>query len=159
MPESLKGRQGGQPVSETPVAVMIAGTAMVAIKCISVLLILGELGFSGLREFVTTSAQTWDSTLILLAGLVVLWLQIRCGFAVIGGRNWGRWGYVACQLIVVCYLLLATVGSFLPEVFTVEGETHSQIFHRLILQKVPDSVIILLLFLPAASRRFFAARN
>jgi hypothetical protein len=138
---------------------MVAGTAMVAIKCISVLLVLGELGYAGLREFVSTSAQAWDSTLIFLAGLVVLCLQIYCGFAVIRGRNWGRWGYVACQFCVVCYLLLATIGSFLPEVFTVEGETPSQILHTLILQKIPDAVILALLFVPPASRRFFAGGN
>lgn len=71
----------------------------------------------------------------------------------------GRWGYVVCQCIVVLYLLLATIGSVFPEVFTVEGETSGQILHVLILQKIPDVVILALLFVPTASRRFFAARK
>ncbi len=156
MSDRLNSKKGTKPASDAPVPVMIAGTAMVAIKCISVLLVLGELGYGGLQEFVSTSAQAWDSTLIFLAGLVALCLQIYCGFAVIRGRNWGRWGYVACQFAVVSYLLLATIGSFLPEVFTVEGETNGQILHTLILQKIPDVVILALLFIPSASRRFFA---
>lgn len=65
---------------------------------------------------------------------MLLCLQISCGFAVMRGRNWGRWGYVVCQCIVVLYLLLATIGSVFPEVFTVEGETSGQILHVLILQ-------------------------
>ncbi|WP_258057652.1 YbjO family protein, partial [Serratia marcescens] len=55
--------------------------------------------------------------------------------------------------------LLATIGSVFPEVFTVEGETSGQILHVLILQKIPDVVILALLFVPAASRRFFTARK
>ncbi|CAI1521932.1 Inner membrane protein ybjO [Serratia quinivorans] len=159
MSDMLNSRQGIRMNSDAPVPVMVAGTAMVAIKCISVLLLLGELGGDGAQEFVSTSAQAWDSTLIFLAGLLLLCLQISCGFAVMRGRNWGRWGYVACQCLVVGYLLLATIGSFLPEVFTVEGETSSQILHVLILQKIPDVVILALLFVPATSRHYFAARN
>lgn len=82
----------------------------------------GRTGVDGAQEFVNTSAQAWDSTLIFLAGLMLLCLQISCGFAVMRGRNWGRWGYVVCQCIVVLYLLLATIGSVFPEVFTVEGK-------------------------------------
>ncbi|HEJ9030152.1 DUF2593 family protein [Serratia sp. Lou2A] len=159
MSDMLKSGQGMRSTSDAPVPVMVAGTAMVAIKCISVVLLLGELGVDGAQEFVSTSAQAWDSTLIFLAGLMLLCLQISCGFAVMRGRNWGRWGYVACQCIVVLYLLLATIGSVFPEVFTVEGETSGQILHVLILQKIPDAVILALLFVPAASRRFFAARK
>ncbi|CAI0996549.1 Inner membrane protein ybjO [Serratia rubidaea] len=157
MSEMLKSKQGTlRAQTDVPVAVLIAGTAMVAIKCISILLLLGELGLSGLQEFVSTSAQAWDSTLIFLAGIVMLCLQIYCGFAVIRGKNGGRWGYVLCQALVVGYLLLATIGSVFPEVFTVDGETNTQIMHTLILEKIPDMVILGLLFLPAASRRYFA---
>jgi hypothetical protein len=159
MSDMLNSRQGMRTTSDAPVPVMVAGTAMVAIKCVSVLLLLGELGVDGAQEFVSTSAQAWDSTLIFLAGLLLLCLQISCGFAVMRGRNWGRWIYVICQCVVVGYLLLATIGSFLPEVFTVEGESSGQILHELILQKIPDVVILALLFIPAASRRFFAARH
>ncbi|HGE8491791.1 TPA: YbjO family protein [Serratia marcescens] len=159
MSDMLKSGQGMGSTSDAPVPVMVAGTAMVAIKCISVVLLLGELGVDGAQEFVNTSAQAWDSTFIFLAGLMLLCLQISCGFAVMRGRNWGRWGYVACQCIVVLYLLLATIGSVFPEVFTVEGETSGQILHVLILQKIPDVVILALLFVPTVSRRFFAARK
>ncbi|MDT3251204.1 DUF2593 family protein [Serratia sp. root2] len=159
MSDMLNSRQGMRSTSDAPVPVMVAGTAMVAIKCISVLLLLGELGVDGAQEFVSTSAQAWDSTFIFLAGLLLLCLQISCGFAVMRGHNWGRWCYVICQCLVVGYLLLATIGNFLPEVFTVEGETSSQILHVLILQKIPDALILALLFVPVTSRRYFAARH
>lgn len=117
----LKSGQGMGSTSDAPVPVMVAGTAMVAIKCISVVLLLGELGVDGAQEFVNTSAQAWDSTLIFLAGLMLLCLQISCGFAVMRGRNWGRWGYVVCQCIVVLYLLLATIGSVFPRCLPWKG--------------------------------------
>ncbi|MFI8417778.1 YbjO family protein [Serratia sp. NPDC078593] len=160
MSDRLNSRQkttAGQPAA--PVSVMVAGTAMVAIKCISVLLLLGELGFAGTREFVSTSAEAWDSTLIFLAGLLVLCVQVSCGFAVMRGRNWGRWGYLACQGIVVGYLLLAAIGNFLPEVFILNGEGHKQKLHTLLFERMPDLVILTLLFLPVASRRYFAAQR
>lgn len=76
MSEMLKSKQGTlRAQTDVPVAVLIAGTAMVAIKCISILLLLGELGLSGLQEFVSTSAQAWDSTLIFLAGIVMLFTR------------------------------------------------------------------------------------
>ncbi|MBI3309716.1 MAG: DUF2593 family protein, partial [Serratia liquefaciens] len=57
MSDMLNSRQGMRTTSDAPVPVMVAGTAMVAIKCISVLLLLGELGVDGAQEFVSTSAQ------------------------------------------------------------------------------------------------------
>lgn len=105
MSEMLKSKQGTlRAQTDVPVAVLIAGTAMVAIKCISILLLLGELGLSGLSEFVSTSAQAWDSTLIFLAGIVMLCLQIYCGFAVMRGKMAGagamwsvrRWWWAIC---------------------------------------------------------------
>lgn len=155
----LTSRQEMRPTSDTPVPVMVAGTAMVAIKCVSVLLLLSELGVEGALDFVNTSAQAWGSTFIFLAGMMLLYLQISSGFEVMRGRKRGRWGYLACQCVVVCYLLLATIGSVLPEMFTVEGETSGQILQLLILHKIPDVVILALLFVPATSRRFFSLRN
>ncbi len=90
---------------------------------------------------------------------MLVFLEICCAFSVVRGRNWARWVYLVCQCIVVLYLLLATIGSVFPEVFTVEGETSGQILHVLILQKLPDMLVLALLFVPTASRRFFAARK
>ena len=108
MSDMLKSGQGMGSTSDAPVPVpvMVAGTAMVAIKCISVVLLLGELGVDGAQEFVNTSAQAWDSTLIFLAGLMLLCLQISCGFAVMRGRNWGAgamWSASASWCFTCCW--------------------------------------------------------
>ena len=66
----------------------------------------GRTGVDGAQEFVNTSAQAWDSTLIFLAGLMLLCLQISCGFAVMRGRNWGAgamWSASASWCFTCCW--------------------------------------------------------
>lgn len=51
------------------------------------------------------------------------------------------------------------VGGFAgygyPELFSIPGESKREIFHSLMLQKLPDMLILMLLFVPSTSRRFF----
>ena len=68
-----------------------------------------------------------------LAGLMLLCLQISCGFAVMRGRNWGRWGYVVCQCIVVLTCCWPPSAAFSPGVYR-GRETSGQILHVLIPQ-------------------------
>ncbi|MWL73630.1 DUF2593 family protein, partial [Escherichia coli] len=42
-----------------------------------------------------------------------------------------------------------------PELFSIPGESRQEIFKTLVMQKLPDMLVLLLLFVPAASRRFF----
>ncbi|MFV5023295.1 YbjO family protein, partial [Escherichia coli] len=42
-----------------------------------------------------------------------------------------------------------------PELFSIPGESKREIFHSLMLQKLPDMLILMLLFVPSTSRRFF----
>ncbi|WP_315707704.1 YbjO family protein [Brenneria uluponensis] len=138
-----------------PVAVMVAGTAIIATRCVSVFLIVGELGLSGLLGWLRHSAETWDSTLILLAAVLVICVEIRCGFAVLAGINWGRWCYLACQCLVTLLMAIALLADVLPPIFHFHGDGHAAMLNQLLLQKVPDFLVILLLFIPRRSQRFF----
>ncbi|MBJ7220490.1 MULTISPECIES: YbjO family protein [unclassified Brenneria] len=138
-----------------PVPVMVAGIAIIATRFLGVLLLVWELGLSGLGDWIGSSAQSWDSTLIFLLSLVVVCAEVRCGFAVLTGANWGRWGYVICQCLVVPYMLLASVSDYFPAIFHITGDDHVAVLHQLLLQKIPDLLVIVLLFLPRRSRRFF----
>jgi len=74
------------------------------------------------------------------------------------GSNAGRWGYVATQIVVLLYMLMASVGWIYPEIFSIPGENNAQIIHHTLLQKLPDVLVLLLLFVPASSRAFFRSR-
>ncbi|MBJ6035255.1 DUF2593 family protein, partial [Salmonella enterica subsp. enterica serovar Bovismorbificans] len=37
----------------------------------------------------------------------------------------------------------------------IAGESRREILHTLVMQKLPDMLVLLLLFVPASSRRFF----
>ncbi|SLM62961.1 MULTISPECIES: YbjO family protein [Dickeya] len=138
-----------------PVAVMVAGSAIIATRCLSVMLTISELGISGFGGWLSSSARQWDSTLVLLAALLVLCVEIRCGFAVLSGVNWGRWCFLLTQCLVTVYMLLASLLEFLPPVFHVSGDGAGEVLNQLFMQRLPDFLLILLLFIPRRSQRFF----
>lgn len=154
MSETLKN-----PVlSATPVPVTVAGIAIIATRCLSVLMLANELGYDELANFVHRSAQAWDATLIFIASQLIFLFELRCAFTLMRGSNRGRWGYVATQVIVLIYMLLASVGWIYPEIFSIPGESNAQIIHHTLLQKVPDALVLVLLFVPSSSRAFFRRR-
>lgn len=154
MSETLKN-----PVlSATPVPVTVAGIAIIATRCLSVLMLANELGYDELANFVHRSAQAWDATLIFIASQLIFLFELRCAFTLMRGSNRGRWGYVAIQVIVLIYMLLASVGWIYPEIFSIPGESNVQIIHHTLLQKVPDALVLVLLFVPSSSRAFFRRR-
>ncbi|MDI9222963.1 YbjO family protein [Pantoea sp. EA-12] len=154
MSETLKNTV----LTSAPVAVMVAGIAIIATRCLSVLMLANELGYDEIANFVHRSAQAWDSTLIFIASQLIFLFELRCAFTLMRGSNRGRWGYVATQVIVLAYMLMASVGWIYPEIFSISGETNAQIVHHTLLQKVPDLMVLLLLFVPASSRAFFRGR-
>ena len=154
MSETLKNAMA----SSTPAPVMVAGIAIIATRCLSVLMLANELGFEEIVNFVHRSAQAWDSTLIFIASQLIFLFELRCAFTLMRGSNRGRWGYVFTQVIVLIYMLMASVGWIYPEIFSIPGESNAQIVHHTLLQKVPDLMVLLLLFVPATSRAFFRHR-
>ncbi|AIR86844.1 MULTISPECIES: YbjO family protein [Erwiniaceae] len=154
MSETLKNAMA----NSTPAPVMVAGIAIIATRCLSVLMLANELGYDEIANFVHRSAQAWDSTLIFIASQLIFLFELRCAFTLLRGSNRGRWGYVVAQIIVLGYMLMASVGWIYPEIFSIPGETNAQIIHHTLMQKVPDALVLLLLFVPASSRAFFRAR-
>ncbi|EEQ13864.1 hypothetical protein yfred0001_39690 [Yersinia frederiksenii ATCC 33641] len=137
--------------------VLIAGTAIIATRFIGVVLLVAELGWSGTGSFIDESLQTWGSGFVFTASVLLLLLEIVCGVAVCLRQNWARWSYLLCQLLVIVYLLMVSLDwlSLDVDVFRVEGDTGAEILHSLLLQKIPDVVIIGLLFFPW--HRYFRA--
>ncbi len=141
--------------SPAPVSVTVAGRAIIATRCLSVVLLVNELGYDNIADFVHRSTQAWDSTLIFIASQLIFFIELRCALVLMRGSNCGRWGYVATQLIVSAYMWSASMGWVYPEIFSIDGESNAAIIHALIMQKFPDVLILLLLFVPVSSRDFF----
>ncbi|URQ62013.1 YbjO family protein [Pantoea alhagi] len=143
---------------QAPVPVMIAGQAIIATRCISVLLLVNELGYDGIADFIHRSAQAWDSTLIFVASQMLFFIELRCALTLMRGSRRGRLLYALSQAVVLLYLWAASIGWIYPEIFSISGASNGEIFHRLILHKSPDLLVLLMLFLPASSRQFFQRR-
>lgn len=138
-----------------PVAVQMTGAAIIATRCLGVLMLAVNLGPEGIRSFIETSASSWDLTLLCLLGLALLCLELRCGLGLLNGRNRGRWCYLFCQLSGAGYLFFASWQGFYPEMFVLAGDTPLQILGQLLMHKLPDVLMIGLLFVPVTSRGFF----
>ncbi|XTZ40568.1 YbjO family protein [Salmonella enterica] len=135
--------------------VQVAAIAIIIIRCVDFLMVFDMLGLRGIVEFVQRSAQTWSLTLVFLASLLVVFIEIFCAFSVLKGRGWARWLYLATQIAASGYLWAASLGYGYPELFSIAGESRREIFHSLVLQKLPDLLVLFLLFVPSPSRRFF----
>ncbi len=119
-------------------------------------MILNLLGLQGLNEFIHRSVQTPEPD----AGLprqppALVFIEIWCAFSLVKGRNWARWIYLLTQIIAAGYLWAASLGYGYPELFSIPGESKREIFHSLVMQKLPDLLVLTLLFVPANCRRFF----
>ena len=144
-------------LDSAPVPVTVAGIAIIATRCLSVLMLANELGYSELANFVHRSAQSWDATLIFIASQLIFLFELRCAFTLMRGSNRGRWGYVATQIVVLIYMLFS-LGGIYPEIFSIDGDNNVQIIHHTLAQKIPDLLVLMLLFVPASSRAFFRKR-
>ena len=127
-----------------PALVQVAAFAIILIRGLDLLMILNLLGLQGLNEFIHRSVQTWNLTLVFLGRL-----------SLVKGRNWARWIYLLTQIIAAGYLWAASLGYGYPELFSIPGESKREIFHSLVMQKLPDLLVLTLLFVPANCRRFF----
>ncbi|WP_420244069.1 YbjO family protein [Citrobacter sedlakii] len=138
-----------------PALVQVAALAIIMIRCLDVLMIFNTLGIRGLGEFIHRSVQTWSLTLVFLSSLVLVFIEIWCAFSLVKGRNWARWIYLLTQVTAADYLWAASLGYGYPELFSIAGESKREILHTLVMQKLPDMLVLCLLFVPATSRRFF----
>ena len=152
-------REGkGMPESSVPVPVLVGAIAIIATRLLSVILQIEDAGVEGITSFVYRSAQAWDSTLIFIASQFIFFFELRCAVALMRGRNWARWGFVAAETVALLYMFCASMGWIYPELFSINGENSAQVIPLLMVQKLPDLVLVFLLFVPAGSRQFFRQR-
>ena len=138
-----------------PTLVQVAAIAIITTRCLDLLLLFNLLGLRGAMDFIHRSVQTWSLTLIFLGSLLLLCVEFRCAFVILKGRSWGRWVYLLTQIIAASYLWAASLGWGYPELFSIAGESKREIFRSLMMQKLPDLLVLFLLFVPSPSRRFF----
>jgi hypothetical protein len=138
-----------------PALVQVAALAIILIRCLDLLMLFNMLGVRGIGEFIHRSVQTWNLTLVFFASLMLVFVEIYCAFSLARGRNWARWVYLLTQVIATGYLWAASIGYGYPELFSIAGESKREIFRSLVMQKLPDLLVLFLLFIPASSRRFF----
>lgn len=138
-----------------PALVQVAALAIILIRCLDLLMVFNMLGVKGVGEFIHRSVQTWNLTLVFFSSLVLVFVEIYCAFSLAKGRNWARWVYLLTQVIATGYLWAASIGYGYPELFSIAGESKREIFRSLVMQKLPDLLVLFLLFIPASSRRFF----
>ena len=108
-----------------------------------------------IASFVSGPGATTLPMLVFLSSLVLVFIEIWCAFSLVKGRRWARWLYLLTQITAASYLWAASLGYGYPELFSIPGESKREIFHSLMLQKLPDMLILMLLFVPSTSRRFF----
>ncbi|BDH46536.1 inner membrane protein YbjO [Salmonella enterica subsp. enterica serovar Choleraesuis] len=151
----FKSHHSGHARLNPPVLVIIAGIGIISTRCLDLLMIFNMLGLRGLMDLIHRSVQTWSLTFVMLSSLLLLFIQFRCAFVVMRGRSWGRWVFLLTQIIVTGYLWAASLGYGYPELFSIAGSSEREILRSLITQKLPDILVLGLLFIPASSRRFF----
>lgn len=138
-----------------PALVQVAALAIIMIRGLDVLMIFNTLGVRGIGEFIHRSVQTWSLTLVFLSSLVLVFIEIWCAFSLVKGRRWARWAVSVDTNHSRKLLVGGLAGVGYPELFSIPGESKREIFHSLMLQKLPDMLILMLLFVPSTSRRFF----
>lgn len=138
-----------------PTSVLIAAIGIITTRCLDLVLLLNMLGFAGVEEFLYRSMQTWALQVIFFGSITMLVAEFYCAFAIIKGHNWGRWGFLLTQVIAVVYLWTASLGFGYPELFSIAGETQREILRSLFTQKLPDLLVLFLLFVPQRTRLFF----
>ncbi|MCS5807744.1 YbjO family protein [Klebsiella pneumoniae subsp. pneumoniae] len=72
-----------------------------------------------------------------------MFIEIWCAFSLVKGRNWARWIYLLdadyrCRLPVGGIAGLRVSGAVQHS-----GESKREIFHSLVMQKLPDLLLVL----------------
>ena len=139
----------------TPTFVLIAAIGIMTTRCLDLVLLFNMLGFSGAMEFFHRGMQTWALRGIFFGSIIMLVTELYCAVTISKGLNWGRWVFLLTQVIAVSYLWAASLGFGYPELFSIAGETQRDILRSLFIQKLPDLLVLFLLFVPRRSRLFF----
>lgn len=104
----------GQAKLNVPTLVYIAAIGIITTRCLDVLMLFNTLGVQGSIDFIQRSVQTWALTLIFFASLVLLFIEIRCAFVILRGRNWGRWVFFGNSDNLFCVFVVRLTGVGIP---------------------------------------------
>lgn len=132
----------------------VAALAIIMIRCLDLLMIFNTLGFRGTSEFIHRSVQTeFDAGVSGQSGAAIYrnLLRIFAGKRTeLGTLDLSVDPDYRQRLSVGCF-----AGLRIPRTIQYCGESRREILHTLVMQKLPDMLVLLLLFVPASSRRFF----
>lgn len=156
--ENIRNSRYRERQVNRPAWVLVAGIAIISTRCLDLLLLANMLGYQGAVDVIQRALQTTVLTVILLSSVALFCAELFCALAIFKGKNIGRWGFVISQIVVSAYLWSASIGLGYPELFSLPGESHAEIFSALLFQKLPDLLVIFLLFAPKQSRLFFRHR-
>ncbi|MGQ7790435.1 YbjO family protein [Shigella flexneri] len=117
------------------------------IRGLDVLMIFNTLGVRGIGEFIHRSYNA-DLTLVFLSSLVLVFVECWCRVFTGERASLGALAISADTNHRRSYLWAASLGYGYPELFSIPGESKREIFHSLMLQKLPDMLILMLLFFP-----------
>ena len=102
-----------------------------------------------------TAAPGRDSTLIFRQS-DYLFIELRSALTLMRGSRRGRATYLITRAIVLLYLWAASMGWIYPEIFSLSGAGSIDILHNLLLHKMPDLLVLALLFCPPPAGNFSA---
>ncbi|MBS2140718.1 DUF2593 family protein, partial [Escherichia coli] len=106
-----------------PALVQVAALAIIMIRGLDVLMIFNTLGVRGIGEFIHRSVQTWSLTLVFLSSLVLVFIEIWCGFSLGKGRRGACCRHLPTQFTAARYVGAASRGAGYREVFHIPGTT------------------------------------
>ncbi|KAB7896997.1 DUF2593 family protein [Rouxiella sp. S1S-2] len=138
-----------------PVPVMAGATAIIATRLLEFVLLFDAYGYVGVKELLSVGSESWFNSFIMLAGLLIVLLECQCAYAMMRGSSWSRRVFLACQLLSVIYLFCASEEWIGPMLFRLDFNTTPQLIAELMQRKVPDLAVLLLIYVPFSSRRFF----
>ncbi|MEG3132881.1 DUF2593 family protein [Rouxiella sp. T17] len=138
-----------------PVPVMVGASAIVATRLLEFVLLFDAYGYVGIKELLSVSSESWFNSFIMLAGLLILLLECQCAYAMMRGRRWSRRLFFGCQLLTVIYLFCASEEWIGPMLFRLDIDSTPQLMAELLQRRLPDLLVLGLIYLPAGSRRFF----
>lgn len=143
---------------ELPEPVMAAVIAIVATRVFNLLMIL-------LKPDGASSADLWFQLspltgylLILILAILTFIFDIGCALALLWGSRRGRQMFVGFQCMLVILVILPVSGEGVANLLGIDPQDARQLGQHILLQKLPDILIILMLCLPISSRRYFRRR-
>ncbi|ARU93490.1 YbjO family protein [Tatumella citrea] len=108
------------------------------------------------RDGVFEELSSLPGYILLFSVLMVLLItELLSAGLLLSGRRSGRSIFTACQCLVllIAGIIFGWHGLEIAE--GVDVADISQLRNHLLLQKIPDMVILLMLYLPASSRHYF----